>query len=45
MKTLIYILGGQAVGKMTVGVELQKNTNLKLFHNHMTVQPVVHKKR
>lgn len=29
MKTLIYILGGQAVGKMTVVVELQKITNLK----------------
>lgn len=29
MKTLIYILGGQVVGKMTVGVELQKITNLK----------------
>lgn len=42
MKTLIYILGGQAVGKMTVGVELQKITNLKLFHNHMTVELANH---
>lgn len=29
-----------AVGKMTVGYELEKITNLKLFHNHMTIELV-----
>jgi hypothetical protein len=33
----IMIFGPQAVGKMTVGQELAKITNLKLFHNHMTI--------
>lgn len=31
------IFGPQAVGKMTVGQELAKITDLKLFHNHMTI--------
>lgn len=34
---LVIILGPQAVGKMTVGQELQKVTQLRLFHNHMTI--------
>jgi len=38
MKKLIYIMGGQATGKMTVGEELAKITGLKLFHNHMAVE-------
>lgn len=42
MKTLLMILGGQAVGKMTVGEEIEKRTNLKLFHNHMTVEIANH---
>ncbi|CAM3973125.1 shikimate kinase [Bacillus luti] len=33
----IIIFGPQAVGKMTVGHELEKITDLKLFHNHMTI--------
>jgi hypothetical protein len=33
----IMIFGPQAVGKMTVGQELAKITDLKLFHNHMTI--------
>jgi len=33
---LVFIVGPQAVGKMTVGQELSKVTDLKLFHNHMT---------
>lgn len=37
---LVYILGPQAVGKMTVGQELAKITGLKLFHNHMTIDLV-----
>lgn len=36
----IWILGPQAVGKMTVGQELAKRTNMKLFHNHMTIDLV-----
>ena len=36
----ILITGPQAVGKMTVGQELEKITNLKLFHNHMTIELV-----
>lgn len=34
---LILLFGPQAVGKMTVGQELEKITDLKLFHNHMTI--------
>ena len=33
---LVIITGPPAVGKMTVGQALQKQTGLKLFHNHMT---------
>jgi len=36
----VLICGPQAVGKMTVGQELEKITNLKLFHNHMTIELV-----
>jgi len=37
---LIIIFGPQAVGKMTVGQRLAEMTNLKLFHNHMTIDLV-----
>jgi AAA domain len=37
---LVIIFGPQAVGKMTVGHELEKITDLKLFHNHMTIELV-----
>ncbi len=30
----------KAVGKMTVGEELSKETGLKLFYNHMTIDLV-----
>ena len=36
----VQIFGPQAVGKMTVGQELEKITDLKLFHNHMTIDLV-----
>jgi hypothetical protein len=36
----VLIFGPQAVGKMTVGHELEKITDLKLFHNHMTIDLV-----
>lgn len=38
----VLIFGPQAVGKMTVGQELAKMTELKLFHNHMTIDLVNH---
>ena len=40
MKLLI-LFGNSAVGKMTVGQELMKITDLRLFHNHMTIEPVI----
>ena len=36
----VLLFGPQAVGKMTVGHELEKITELKLFHNHMTIELV-----
>lgn len=37
----VLVFGPPAVGKMTVGHELTKITGFKLFHNHMTVDPVL----
>jgi len=37
---LIILFGPHAVGKMTVGQELAKMTGYKLFHNHMTIEPM-----
>ena len=34
----VVIFGPQAVGKMTVGQEIEKITGLKLLHNHMTIE-------
>lgn len=38
---LVLIVGSGAVGKMTVGQELMKQTGLRLFHNHMMIEPVI----
>lgn len=38
---LVMIFGDAAVGKMTVGQELMKMTDLRLFHNHMTIEMVI----
>lgn len=38
---LVLIIGAGAVGKMTVGQELMKITNLRLFHNHLMIEPVL----
>ena len=38
---LVFLIGSGAVGKMTVGQELMKLTGLRLFHNHMTIEPVL----
>ena len=34
---LVYLYGPPAVGKLTVASELQRQTGLRLFHNHLTV--------
>jgi len=38
---VLFLIGNAAVGKMTVGQELIKITGLRLFHNHMTIEPVI----
>ncbi len=38
---LVVLIGSGAVGKMTVGQELMKITDYRLFHNHMTIEPVL----
>lgn len=38
---LVLLIGNGAVGKMTVGQALMKQTGLRLFHNHMTIEPVL----
>ena len=38
---VVFVFGSAAVGKMTVGQELMKITDLRLFHNHMTIEPVL----
>ncbi|MBR6307711.1 MAG: GNAT family N-acetyltransferase [Lachnospiraceae bacterium] len=38
---LVVIIGSGAVGKMTVGQELMKITDFRLFHNHMAIEPVI----
>ncbi len=35
---LIFILGPPAVGKMTIGQALVKQTSFKLFHNHQSIE-------
>jgi hypothetical protein len=41
LMSLIILIGPPAVGKMTVGKELEKLSGFKLFHNHMTIEMVV----
>jgi hypothetical protein len=38
---LVILFGPPAVGKMTVGRELERLTGLRLFHNHMTIDMVL----
>jgi hypothetical protein len=38
---LIVVFGPPAVGKMTVGRAIAERTGLRLFHNHMTIEPVL----
>ena len=37
----VFLVGNISVGKMTVGQELAKITELRLFYNHMTIEPVI----
>jgi hypothetical protein len=41
MKTLVFLVGPPAVGKMTVGAALQERTGLRLFHNHLSIEAVL----
>ena len=38
---LLFIFGAHAAGKMTVGQAVARKTPMKLFHNHMTIEPVI----
>ena len=40
MPKFVLIVGPQAVGKMTVGQELAKLIDYKLFYNHMTIEMI-----
>ena len=33
----LVIIGAQASGKMTIGQEIEKMTNMTLFHNHDSI--------
>jgi hypothetical protein len=37
----IVLFGPPAVGKMAVGREIEKVTGLRLFHNHLSIEPVL----
>ncbi|MFK7922423.1 MAG: shikimate kinase [Bacteroidia bacterium] len=39
---LVFIIGPPASGKMTVGAALAERSDLKLFHNHMSIELVRH---
>ena len=36
----VLVIGSGAVGKMSVGQEIMKKTKLRLFHNHMMIEPI-----
>ena len=38
---LLFIFGAHAAGKMTVGQAVSRLTPMKIFHNHMTIEPVI----
>lgn len=40
-RTLVILFGPPAVGKMAVGMELSRLTGIPLFHNHMSIEPVL----
>lgn len=38
---LLFLIGPPAVGKMTVGNEIARLTGLRLFHNHLSIEPAL----
>jgi len=38
--TVVVLYGPHSAGKLTVATELEKLTGFKVFHNHLTVEPV-----
>lgn len=40
-KTLVFLVGPPAVGKMTVGREISRLTGMPLFHNHLSIEAVL----
>ena len=38
---LLFLTGPPAVGKMAVGHEIAERTGMRLFHNHMAIDPVL----
>jgi hypothetical protein len=38
---LLFLIGAPAVGKMTIGRELERLTGLRLFHNHLSIEPTL----
>lgn len=40
-KTLVFLVGPPAVGKMAVGRELSRLTGLPLYHNHVSIEAVL----
>lgn len=40
-KTLVFLTGPPAVGKMAVGRELSSLTGLPLFHNHLSIEAIL----
>ena len=38
---LLFVIGPPAVGKMTVGQAIADRTGLRVFHNHLTIEPVL----
>lgn len=39
--TVLFVVGPPAVGKMTVGEQIAARTGLRLFHNHLAIEPVL----
>jgi hypothetical protein len=39
--TLLFLIGPPAVGKMAVGHEIAERTGLRLFHNHLAIEPTL----
>ncbi|MDY7088286.1 MAG: hypothetical protein SYR96_24660 [Actinomycetota bacterium] len=38
---LLFVIGPPAVGKMTVGNAIAARTGFRVFHNHLTIEPVL----